>query len=714
MAAPLQCVAEASLNAMGSASTSMEEERRSITLSPVTDINGTSSNSDAVEYLIAIDMGTKKLEIAWTKVNPASPVSSCDIKLVAFDDDTTETPMQATWLRRGHGLFVCGGEVETLCKEGKVIREDVIVLPKLLLYREFSDHEMSRVAQEILNRLGKTKLELFSSILRFAYDKAMHNIIKYYRTWSGSSFAPNRISRKVILPVPANFDPSQIRFLCQAAKKAGIGIVNILSEPECAAAYFISRQPDHDADNAGFMQANCKKGDRIFVCDVGGGTCDCGLYEFENSLFEEPPARLKPIGQPHGGPFGSEFVNIAYLQFCERARDFVFNTEPNLTLDQCCSTMGLDIRKVKHDICDDFEQMKVRWDDQGTQERRHVTINSNRGHSHARLLVTDDLMKSFYKDSVNGIISLMERCGAQQAASILLTGGGVKNRALRAHIKARFGIPMFRYAVGSFNTFPSPIVYGALLSRGNLARDYQKRYKYSIGITDSNQQFDARKHPDAWRWRSSGGKRKRCRRSDVVKDDPYDGGDVVENRIGHLFTVAGDLERHQEVYWQEYEIDENDGCMTAQFFFTSSGDIELGQPLYKTGSDKLREGLVLLEPELRTTFRPAHPGLGKRTGYTPKSYGYCLNDNKRTKVRFYRIQAAIVLINENGQTTYKWWIARAGKGPWAEDWKRGARRKVRTFEDALRDAVLLDDDDALVDSIWWHPRDQLSRTLSPS
>lgn len=73
--------------------------------------------------------------------------------------------------------------------------------------------------------------------------------------------------QEVVLTVPASFDEVARALTVEAAKKAGFTSVTMLEEPQAAFYNWIDQHHNE-------WQKKLQKGDKILVCDVGGGTTD--------------------------------------------------------------------------------------------------------------------------------------------------------------------------------------------------------------------------------------------------------------------------------------------------------------------------------------------------------------------------------------------------------------------------------------------------------
>lgn len=80
--------------------------------------------------------------------------------------------------------------------------------------------------------------------------------------------------QEVILTVPASFDEVARTLTVEAARKAGYLHITLVEEPQAAFYSWISQ---HEKE----WESQFKMGDRILVCDVGGGTTDFSLIEIQ-------------------------------------------------------------------------------------------------------------------------------------------------------------------------------------------------------------------------------------------------------------------------------------------------------------------------------------------------------------------------------------------------------------------------------------------------
>lgn len=87
--------------------------------------------------------------------------------------------------------------------------------------------------------------------------------------------------------------------MSQAAKKAGVNYVEIVHEPQCAAAYFIH----HIKGGPNQLQA----GDVLMIPDIGGETGDFVSYKITDDIDNGAGIGLETVGTAEGDILFPEF-----------------------------------------------------------------------------------------------------------------------------------------------------------------------------------------------------------------------------------------------------------------------------------------------------------------------------------------------------------------------------------------------------------------------
>lgn len=122
--------------------------------------------------------------------------------------------------------------------------------------------------------------------------------------------------RRIFISIPGMWTPPGNRCMTEAARLAGFECVDLVYEPQAAAAYWLQKIKP----SSGGMYT---PGDRIQVLDVGGGTSDAIGYEVQEASdqvlcgehSEGVPLKLVSLGDATGRLCGSEFINLAFLRW---------------------------------------------------------------------------------------------------------------------------------------------------------------------------------------------------------------------------------------------------------------------------------------------------------------------------------------------------------------------------------------------------------------
>ncbi len=112
----------------------------------------------------------------------------------------------------------------------------------------------------------------------------------------------------VIVTVPASFDEVARELTRQAAEKAGLSEVILLEEPVAALYAWLSQHEDH-------WQEMLKEGEKVLVCDVGGGTSDFTLVEVRRGA---EGLSLERIAVGDHILLGGDNIDLALARLVER------------------------------------------------------------------------------------------------------------------------------------------------------------------------------------------------------------------------------------------------------------------------------------------------------------------------------------------------------------------------------------------------------------
>ncbi|HNX76697.1 MAG TPA: Hsp70 family protein [Candidatus Rifleibacterium sp.] len=116
------------------------------------------------------------------------------------------------------------------------------------------------------------------------------------RLWNATIGVENEafafLRQKVIVTVPASFDPSARNLTLEAIDKAGIRAVSLIEEPQAAFYDYLQRNPKT-------MVGELKGIDTVLVIDIGGGTTDFSLIRLNWSADRDYPEFSRLAVGPH-------------------------------------------------------------------------------------------------------------------------------------------------------------------------------------------------------------------------------------------------------------------------------------------------------------------------------------------------------------------------------------------------------------------------------
>lgn len=126
---------------------------------------------------------------------------------------------------------------------------------------------------------------------------AAAEFLKYMiQLWDATVGAKDEASafarQKVIVTVPASFDPSARNLTLEAIERAGIKSVSLIEEPQAAFYDYLQRNPKT-------MVAELKGVDTVLVIDIGGGTTDFSLIRITWSADRDYPEFSRLAVGPH-------------------------------------------------------------------------------------------------------------------------------------------------------------------------------------------------------------------------------------------------------------------------------------------------------------------------------------------------------------------------------------------------------------------------------
>jgi molecular chaperone DnaK (HSP70) len=243
-------------------------------------------------YIIGIDLGTTNSIVAYTRADPESAEGIRVFRVPQLVDAGVVEPLDslasfvyipAESEAAGESLSLpWGGDCRAVVgefarKRGAEVPNRLIASSKSWLCNTLVDRSQPILpwdAPEDVNRLSPVESSaLILSHIRGAWNHQM----------AAGDESLRMEAQEVFLTVPASFDAVARELTVQAAQAAGLPHISLLEEPQAAFYSWIEASGDQ-------WRRRVEKGDRVLVCDIGGGTTDFSLIrvsEAEGELLLE-------------------------------------------------------------------------------------------------------------------------------------------------------------------------------------------------------------------------------------------------------------------------------------------------------------------------------------------------------------------------------------------------------------------------------------------
>jgi molecular chaperone DnaK (HSP70) len=232
-------------------------------------------------YVVGIDLGTTNSALAYVDAKDASEdrppvVRALAIPQVVGVGDVGERPVLPSFLYLpGEGEFAPGAIGLPWAKAARVVGQ---------FARDHGAKVPGRLVSSAKSWLSHGGVDRRGAILpwtaapdvqRVSPVEASAAYLAHLRdAWNsqvaGKTAADRLENQDVLLTVPASFDAVARELTVEAARNAGLEHVTLLEEPQAAFYAWLAAQGDS-------WRKRVKVGDRLLVCDVGGGTTDFTL-----------------------------------------------------------------------------------------------------------------------------------------------------------------------------------------------------------------------------------------------------------------------------------------------------------------------------------------------------------------------------------------------------------------------------------------------------
>ncbi|MFO7839368.1 MAG: Hsp70 family protein [Desulfosalsimonadaceae bacterium] len=230
-------------------------------------------------YIIGIDLGTTNSIVAFTRADSASAGSIRIFRVPQLVDAgvvenrdilpsfiyipaSHELPEEDPALPWDSGNQVIIGEFAR--KRGEEVPNRLVASSKSWLCNTLVDRNKPILPWDAPEEVSRMSPVQSSSLL----------LDHIRRAWNHEMAAVEPELRMehqdVFLTVPASFDAVARELTVQAAEAAGLSNITLLEEPQAGFYSWIEASGDK-------WRENVEKGDRVLVCDIGGGTTDFSL-----------------------------------------------------------------------------------------------------------------------------------------------------------------------------------------------------------------------------------------------------------------------------------------------------------------------------------------------------------------------------------------------------------------------------------------------------
>ncbi|ETS84513.1 hypothetical protein PFICI_02538 [Pestalotiopsis fici W106-1] len=246
------------------------------------------------DLILALDFGTTFSGVAYVYRHHGVVSRSTDINNIRSwpgdGDSNHKAPTRIQYLPHSDSKFKWGYEVNPL--------DDHIFGLKLLFDPDQpKPYDVTDICADPLN-LPKPIEEVAADLMRALYNHATNMIC--------TSIAADEIEldklyeKQYVITVPAVWSDKAKQLTFEAAKKAGVYPLDLITEPEAAALYTLDWMK-----GKGLKERNA-----VVICDAGGGTVDLVTYEVD----QLEPLRLTPLTASTGAVAGSVAIDARFQE----------------------------------------------------------------------------------------------------------------------------------------------------------------------------------------------------------------------------------------------------------------------------------------------------------------------------------------------------------------------------------------------------------------
>lgn len=220
-------------------------------------------------YLIGIDLGTTHSSLSFCPLTPPHSIEKLPIPQINDDGTLVESYILPSFL-----YFPTPEESLNSPEMGKIAQKRGEETPSRVV-----SSAKSWLCHEGIDRRAQC-LPIGEDIpqeQKVSPQKALSHILQKLKgSWDAVHSEAPLHAQKVLVTVPASFDPAAKQLVLEAAAEAGYPEITLIEEPLAAFYAWL----DHAKDS---WRSHLKVGDSVLVVDVGGGTTDFTLIEVGES-----------------------------------------------------------------------------------------------------------------------------------------------------------------------------------------------------------------------------------------------------------------------------------------------------------------------------------------------------------------------------------------------------------------------------------------------
>uniref|UniRef100_A0A914D067 VWFA domain-containing protein n=1 Tax=Acrobeloides nanus TaxID=290746 RepID=A0A914D067_9BILA len=241
--------------------------------------------------------------------------------------------------------------------------------------------------------------------------------------------------KQAVITVPAYFNQAQKQATMEAAQKAGLEVLQLVTEPAAAAfAFTFDREQFAEHYN-------------LLVYDFGGGTFDVVVIDLNNGNLE-----VKSIcGDTHLG--GRDLDDLL--------AEYVMNTASEMIGFECVTTSNNRAR-----LMEKIEALKIEL---SSSEETNIYLGDMIDGFDEDIVITREKFEDLCEDCINQTIQLTERClrdaGMPEIQEVILVGGSSRIPMVRRLLQELFPGKTLNYSIDA----DEAVAYGAALVAAKLS-----------------------------------------------------------------------------------------------------------------------------------------------------------------------------------------------------------------------------------------------------